>query len=205
MSWLEALGFGKSTPLAEARFVVIDTETSGLRIGHDRLLSIGVCEVRGGRIPMSTSFHRTLRQDQASEDANILVHGIGRGAQLEGDDPAQVLRDFLAFAGDDPLVAYSAPFDAAFLGAAVRERLGQRYRPSWFDLARLTPALFPKDARKARTLDDWLARFGIVALERHDALEDAYCTAQLLLAVLAKAPVEGFADLRGLRRAERLA
>ncbi len=192
-----------STPLAQARFVVVDTETSGLDTGRDRLLSIGACVVQGGRSALGESFYRELRQASASGAANILIHGIGGEAQLAGESEEAVLRAFLAFAGPDPLVAFNAPFDHAFLARAVRRCLGSRYSPYWFDLAQLPRALYPAEAEKRRTLDDWLDRFEIVALERHNALDDAYCTAQLLLALLAKARSEGIADLAGLRAAER--
>jgi DNA polymerase-3 subunit epsilon len=57
----------------------------------------------------------------------------------------------------------------------------------WLDLALLAPALFPDQPDGARSLDDWLRRFGIENHDRHNALADALATAQLLLVVLAEA------------------
>ena len=39
-------------------------------------------------------------------------------------------------------------------------------------------------------------------LERHNALADAYCTAQLLMVMLKKAELEGYSNVRGLLRAQ---
>jgi DNA polymerase-3 subunit epsilon len=202
-SWLARLRPHPATPLAEATFVVVDTETSGLDMARDRLLSIGACVVRAESVVLGSSFYRELRQERVSEDANILVHGIGGEAQLAGDSPADALTAFLAFAGDHPLVAFNAPFDHAFLSAAMRTHLGVRYRPGWLDLACLPAALYAPDDATGRSLDAWLERFAIPSSDRHNALADAYGTAQLLLALLARARAQGITDLRGLRRAER--
>ncbi len=192
-----------ATPLAEATFVVVDTETSGLDTARDRLLSIGACLVSAGTVPLGSSFYRELRQDRVSDDANILVHGIGGEAQLAGESQAEALTAFLAFADDHPLVAFSAPFDHAFLAAAIRMQLGLAFRPDWIDLALLPAALYTPGTVDCRTLDDWLEHFSLAAPDRHNALGDAYSAAQLLLAMLAKARSDGITDLRGLRRAQR--
>jgi DNA polymerase-3 subunit epsilon len=192
-----------ATPLAEATFVVLDTETSGLDTARDRLLSIGACVVSAGTLPLASSFYRVLRQERVSDDANILVHGIGGEAQLAGESQAEALTAFLAFAGDHPLVAFNAPFDHAFLAAAIRRQLGLAFRPDWIDLALLPAALYPPGSVDCRTLDDWLEHFSLAAPDRHNALGDAYSTAQLLLAMLAKARSDGITDLSALRSAQR--
>jgi DNA polymerase-3 subunit epsilon len=199
-----AVGRGElSAPFSQADFVVVDTETSGLDIRRDRLLSIGAVAVRGEAIDLGESFYRELRQESASDDANILVHGIGREAQLAGEQEADVLKAFLAFAREHVLVAFNAPFDHAFLASAVRHHLGARFHPHWIDLAELPKAMYPGLSLELRTLDDWLAHFGIVHIERHNALADAYCSAQLFMIMLKKARLEGYSTASGLRRAER--
>jgi DNA polymerase-3 subunit epsilon len=192
-----------SDPFSQADFIVVDTETSGLDVRNDRLLSIGAVAVRGEVLDLSDSFYRELRQENASDDANILVHGIGREAQLAGEREADVLRDFLGFSGEHVLVAFNAPFDSTFLAAAIRRHLRVRFRPHWIDLAELPKAMYPTLSLELKTLDDWLAHFGIVHIERHNALADAYCSAQLFMIMLKKARLEGYSTTRGLRRAER--
>ena len=201
--WSRLDAEGISTLLAGARFVVVDTETSGLDLRSDTLLSIGACVVSAGAVSIAENFYREIRQDKASANENILLHGIGREAQLAGEHEAEALSSFLAFAGKHPLVAFNAPFDHQFLSAAMRKYLGVRFRPVWIDLAQLPRAMYPGDALTRVTLDDWLERFSIVLLERHNALADAYCTAQLLLVMLEKAGREGYTNVRGLLRAQR--
>ena len=210
-SWLGRLFGGPPVTLRAARWVVIDCETSGLDAARDRLLAIGAVAVRGGRIALEESFNAVLRQElgnggqEAGIDvANILVHGIGVDAQRNGRPVAEALAEFTDFVGDGLPVAFHAPFDEAVLRRAMTARAKEG--PAWLDLAQLAPALYPgagpaKGTRRA--LDDWLAEFGIACPERHDALADAYATAQFLLVLLAEAERQGAGTVDALRRLER--
>lgn len=173
MSWF------RRTPLAQARWVVIDCETSGLDIRRDRLLSVGAVEVAAGRIS-PRAYAAVVRQDSPSARDNILVHGLGAETQLGGRPAGEVLRELEDFVGEATPVAFHAPFDRGIL-----RRAGLRGAARWLDLAVLAPAFFP--GRAADDLDAWLAAFGIEHPHRHDALGDAYVTAQLLLVMLAEA------------------
>jgi DNA polymerase III subunit epsilon len=92
----------------------------------------------------------------------------------------EVISSLAACAGGAVPVAFHAAFDEGVL-----RRHGLRLRSKWLDLAALGPALFPE--RKAKALDEWLAEFGIAPHARHDALGDAFATAQLLLMTLSEA------------------
>jgi DNA polymerase-3 subunit epsilon len=183
----------RRTPLEGLRWVVIDCETSGLDAARDRLLSVAGVEVRGGAISLEKFFDSRVKQEAPSDPENILIHGIGGDAQRDGRPLAEVIDDLRRFVADGVPGAFHAPFDAQLL-----QRHGLELR-RWLDLAPLAPALFPE--RKAKLLDDWLAQFGITAQARHDALGDAFSTAQLLLIVLAEARRQGVASLEALREA----
>jgi len=186
----------RRTPIAAARWVAIDCETSGLDAARDRLLSVGAVAVRDARVELSDCFEAWVKQRTPSAAANILIHGIGGDAQLAGLPLEDVLRNLAAYVGDAALpVGFHADFDATVL------RRHGFARRRWLDLAVLAPALFP--GRKAKALDDWLAEFGIAAHQRHDALGDAFSTAQLLLVALAEAKRQGLDTVEGLRAAQR--
>jgi DNA polymerase-3 subunit epsilon len=170
-----------------ARLVVADVESTGLDMQRDRLIAIGAVSVEGARIDLGRSFYRVLRQPESSSCENILVHGIGGTEQCAGEDPVEALLAFLEFAGRAPLVGYHAAFDAAMIGRAMREHLGEKFDLPWIDLAYVAPDLIRPEGRAPKGLDAWLDRFGIEAFSRHDAVADALATAQLLLAVLAHA------------------
>ncbi len=171
-------------PFAEARYVVVDVESTGLNLQKDRLIAIGAVAVVGGRIDLAQSFEVILRQDQASSRANILIHGISGEAQREGLMPADALLDFLEFMGASPLIAFHVTFDRTLIARALRDHLGLNFSHPWLDLAYLMPGILPQWRHKYRSLDDWTSHFEIGNFSRHSALADALATAQLLLVAL---------------------
>lgn len=185
-------------PPREGRWVVVDVETSGLNPLQDSLIAVGALAVNEGAVDLADSFEVVLRQERPSAGANIEVHGIGATEQLGGEEPAAALSRFLAFIGDDPLVAFHAPFDAAVLGRAARTRLRRSFRPRWLDVADLAPLAWP--GRAEGSLDDWLHALEIPMACRHRAIVDCLGTAQLFIAVLHEAPRLGAKTAAGLLR-----
>lgn len=173
------------------RYVVVDVETSGLDVGRDRLIAIGAVAVKGGLIDAQDSFEVTLRQDEVSGHENILVHGIGISEQRQGVEPAEALLSFLDYIGKSPLVAYHALFDQAMLDKSMRRFLGYAFEQTWIDLAWVLPEYFRFGMPGRIGLDDWLARFGIENLQRHNAVADCLAAAQLLQIVMAVARKAG--------------
>lgn len=193
-------------PANEGRWVVVDVETAGLNAARDALISIGALAVNDGAIDLADSFEVVLRQAAPSERRNIEVHGIGGTEQLGGADPGDCLRAFIDYVGDDPLVAYHAPFDAMVLQRAIRQRLRRSFRRPWLDLADIAPLAWPGRADPSGGLDAWLEAFPIPMTQRHRAIIDCLATAQLLLAVLHEAPRLGAPSARrllGLSRGDR--
>jgi DNA polymerase-3 subunit epsilon len=204
MGFLDRLFGNRATPRATGsdeglRWVVLDVETSGLDTGSDRLLAIGAVAVHGERIVVEDSFELVVQQARASERQNILVHGIGAHAQVNGIEPRQACTRFLDYARSAPLVAFHASFDRGFLARAMKAYLGLPMKNDWLDLADLAPALHPDV--KGKALDDWLAHFGITVDQRHHAASDAFATAALFIRLLSGVPPEQ----RGLRRLQKLA
>jgi DNA polymerase-3 subunit epsilon len=191
-------------PLALARLVALDLETTGMRMDRDRVICIGAVAVRARTIRHDDSFERYVRQETASPVGNILIHRIGGQQQLGGVDPVAALLQCLEFLGSSVVVAFRAEFDETMLRRATAEVLGVRLRTRFIDLAVLLPALFP--ATPNDTLDDWLHHFGVSAQSRHHALADAYAHAMLLLVVLERATRMGLntlGDLLNIEKAQR--
>ncbi len=202
-AWEELPHAALGTPVSETRCVVIDVETSGLNLMEDRLISIGAVAVVDGKIALGDSFYVVLQQQAASEKGNILLHGIGTSAQLEGVPPAEALLGFLDFLGQAPLVAFHVTFDETMIRRALREYLNFSFKHQWLDLAYVMPGLNPPLARKHRALDDWVGHFGIRIDVRHNALADALATAQLFQVALAQGARKNITDFAGLRDLEK--
>jgi DNA polymerase-3 subunit epsilon len=195
-AWRRLPSANLATPHLRARYIVVDTETTGLDMRRDRVIAIGAAAVSACRLPLSDCFATVLRQDEASANANILIHGIGGQMQLSGVEPKTGMLDFLDYVGNAPLVAFRAEFDRTMLARALKSILGVPFNHPWIDLAFLLPALFR--GTECNTLEDWLSHFEIAPAARHQALADAFATAQLLQIALHAA------DRQGMGTAERL-
>jgi DNA polymerase-3 subunit epsilon len=191
----------RGAALDTLRFIGVDTETSGLDPKRDRLISIGACAIDAGGVHIGETFSALLHQEQPSTAENVLIHGIGHGAQAAGEAPAEALAGYLRFARRDTLVGYHTLFDLRMLQRAVRSALGIAYRPTCLDLALLLPALDAKEA--GWELDRWLALYGLRAFARHHALADAVASGELFLMALQKARARGLHCLGDLVRLQK--
>ena len=205
-AWLALPSPKLDTRLTQMRCVVVDVETTGLNLMQDRLISIGAVAVVNGKIALGDSFYIVLQQRAASDKDNILIHGIGHAAQLQGEPPVDALLSFLEFLGKDPLVAFHVTFDETMIKRALREYLGFSFKHAWLDLAYVMPGLNPPLAKKFRALDDWIGHSAIRIDARHNALADALATAQLLQVAYAQAlkkNITAMSELRDLEKNQR--
>ncbi len=185
MFWLKRL-LGQTQATNQNRWVVLDVETSGLDPRQDRLLAIAaVCihvnDDQSLKIDIFDSFEAVLKQDLASDKDNILLHGIGAQAQMMGEDPQQVLRNFERWVGSAPLLAFHAAFDESMIQRAFQYQLGHKLKNTWIDVEPLVSASYPEV--KARSLDQWMNHLGIECAVRHQAAADTFATAELILQI----------------------
>jgi len=186
------------------RWVVLDTETSGLDPARDLLLSIGAVAVTPQGIRVGDSMEVVLHNDRAGDRHNIAVHGIGYGAQSEGVPLAQALDELIGYVADAPCVGFHCPFDQAVLANAATRAGVKLPRWRWLDVAALAAALDAQRYRDGcRDLDGWLAAAGIEVAARHNAAADALATAELLLHLRARAEPRVRLDFAALAKISR--
>jgi DNA polymerase-3 subunit epsilon len=177
-----------------ARWVVVDVETSGLDPARDRLLAIAAVALhvdwprRRLAIAAADSFEVMLRQPVASARDNILLHGIGVQRQLDGVPVPEALQAFVRFAGNAPLLAFHAAFDRQMVGRYLQRELGLALPNDWLDIEHLCAATHPR--QRARSLDEWLALFGVTCLARHEAAADTWAECELVLRVWPRVAAE---------------
>ncbi len=169
----------------EQRWVVLDVEASGLDAARDRLLAIAAVglHLAPGRAPQiapGDSFEVVLRQDAALpvDKNNILLHGIGVGAQREGVEAGAALDAFVAWLGTAPLIGFHAAFDAGLIRRALAALGRPRLPNPWLDLEPVAAVVRPDVA--GRSLDEWMAALGVRCAQRHQAAADTYATAEVL-------------------------
>lgn len=178
------MAFWSRAPVDEGRWLVVDVEASGLDPARDRLLAVAAIALHVDwpckrlSLVLADSFDSVLRHEEQGTRENILLHGIGVQRQRAGVPVADALQAFRAFAGDAPLLAFHASFDATLLARHARTALGQRLPNRWLDLEQLCAATHPRV--RARSLDEWLDHFGIGCVARHQAMADTLAECELL-------------------------
>jgi DNA polymerase-3 subunit epsilon len=183
-------------PLAEQslrrqRWVVVDTETTGLDLNRDCLLSIGAVVIEDGAIDLGACFERTLQYSSHKTAPSVLIHGLSPSALAAGCEPKEALLDFLEFVGDSPLLAFHAWFDQHMLGKALKDNLGYKAAHRWLDVADIAPMLLPDQVGRLAGLDNWVDHFGLQVEERHHASADALVTAELCMILFSHARRQG--------------
>lgn len=177
------------------RFVVLDSETTGLNPRTDRMISIGAVVVQGGDIVLGDAFEALIA---VSENTSaVTVHGITRDEARRGVDEATAVAGFLDYLRDGVIVGHHIGHDIATLDAACERLWGGQTRNRSLDTMDLTLHLERDGAFAGRppirqfTLDALCDLFGVVPHDRHTAGGDAFITAQVFLRLLALARKHG--------------
>lgn len=179
-------------PFADVRFVALDAETTGFDIAKDRMLSLAIIEVKGGRLQVSTSTSWLIYQPTAPMSSAVSVHGILPSETATGRQEADILRDLIPRLQGAVLVGHHVAFDAAMITASLKRHYGVGLRNPLLDTANL--AMIAVDAfaktgypgQRAPSLDEVCAQCGIPPVERHTAEGDAFTTAMLFLTLCAR-------------------
>ncbi|WP_041321445.1 DNA polymerase III subunit epsilon [Hyphomicrobium denitrificans] len=166
------------------REIVLDTETTGLDTKNgDRLIEIGGVEIIN-RIPTGIEFHRFINPERDVPLEAQKVHGISTEFLIGKPLFRDVVRDFLAFIGDDVLVIHNAQFDINFLNHELG-LLGEK--PLSFDRVVDTLALARRrHPAGPNSLDALCKRYGIDNSQRtkHGAIVDSLLLAEVYVELL---------------------
>lgn len=189
------------TPWREARFCVVDLETTGLDPGRDEIISYAAIPVEEGRVRPAGLVAGIVRPTRMPPPETIRIHGL-RPADLEDAPPLEaVLDELLAAMADRVLVAHVAAVETAFLGRALRER-GEELGSPVVDTARLAETVLGA-GEHGPALDDVASRLGLPVHRRHHAEGDALTTAQVFLALARRLEDRGTQTVRSLARGGR--
>jgi DNA polymerase-3 subunit epsilon len=196
-------------PLAQVPFVVLDTELTGLDAKRDSVVSVGAVKMSGTRIELGQSYHRLVSPRASFSRASVVIHGITPDDVSEKPQFEAIAADLLAFCGDRVLVGHFLSIDLGFLGresAAVRAAEWRRRAVDtaqihvWIEHQRHRlggHAVVPEGELNLVALAQ---RHGIAASGAHNALTDAFITAQLLQRQLRTLPGFGVRTLGDLLR-----
>lgn len=181
-------------------YVAVDLETTGLDPKRDRIIEIGALKVAEGRI--EGRWETRVNPGRQIDSVVTQLTGIADADVQNAPWIEEVLPDFLAFAGELPLLGHNVIFDYAFLKrAAVNERLP--FERQGIDTLKLARRFLP--ALESRSLES-LCRYYEIRQQAHRAPEDARAAHVLygkLAALFFEKDEEAFAPKPLLYRAKR--
>ena len=181
--YLEA--FKKNQPdLDNTRFVVFDTETTGLDPKSDRILSIGTVGIKNFKINVSDNYECYIEQSHFNA-STVEIHGILKYGSIIKTQEHLAIEQFIDHIGNAILVAHHAAFDIAMINEALSRMQLPKLKNKVID----TGALYRKTKyikdHKPHSLDSLCDEFNIVKHDRHTASGDAFLTALIFLKVSA--------------------
>ena len=176
------------TPADRVRFVVLDTETTGLDPRRDSIITIGAVALQAGEIVLSDSFEAMLKV--AYNKSSVTVHGITRDEAREGMDEPDAIEEFVRYLRDGVIVGHHIDHDVTALSNAFERHFGQRLQNRALDTMDLTLHLENDGAFAGGptaggfSLDALCTLFGVAPHDRHTAGGDAFITALIFLRLL---------------------
>ena len=197
-----------STPLEEVRFVVLDTETTGLDHRRDHVVSFGALRVRGGVLDIASAVDWRVRTKLPSPEESIIVHGVLNAELEHGLPPASFAERLTAYIGADVIVGYRPGFDMAMLNRLIGAHTGGRLDNPTLDIFEMGmrvdhPLKSGFINPEPYGFDALCRRYGLETPERHTAIGDAYTTSLLLVKLLHRLREAGIATLGDLLRPYR--
>ena len=161
------------------RFVILSTETTGLSLHKDVILSIGSFAVINNSIHIADSFETILAQYKFFHD-NGISNEFTVETKMKKLGEADAIQAFVEFIGNAVLVGHHIDFDVEMINAAL-ERLGcGRLRNEALDIDVRYRKLTDIN-NKQFSLEELCSIFKIPKSDRNSSSEDAYKIALLFL------------------------
>jgi DNA polymerase-3 subunit epsilon len=169
------------------RYVVLDTETTGMPVtdGH-RIIEIGCVEMLGRKLT-GRHFHVYLQPDREVDEGAIAVHGITNEFLQDKPRFREVADEFYEFIQGAELIIHNAAFDIGFINNEFA-LLAQSERSEVSDYCGVLDTLAMARERhpgQRNNLDALCKRYGVDNSGRdlHGALLDAEILADVYLAM----------------------
>lgn len=183
----ESQAYDSEYSITSQRYVVVDTELTGLDENKDSIVSIGAVKMDGRRIELGSAFHKLIKPRSSLTSESILIHGIIPSEVEKKPSIEGIIQEFLDFCGMDIIIGHFVSIDMSFINKEVRRFLGSIMQNPVLDTSLIFEYLKKKYPRRELfvsypgeiELYELAKRFGIPFNGAHDALIDAFITAQL--------------------------
>jgi len=174
----------KKKDLDQIRFVVLDTETTGLDTQNDRILSIGAISVIGNTMDVADSLDIYIKQDKFNSDT-VEIHGLLKEGNIQKIEENEAVIQYLQYIKNSVLIAHHASFDITMINNVLKKMQLPKLKNKFLDTGILIKKTkFHQLQEKHYSLDDLCDIFNIKMHDRHTAAGDAYITGLIFLKIL---------------------
>lgn len=158
-----------------ARYIALDTETTGIGPTQNRITEIAAVEFEpeSGR-PTGNNFHTFLNPEQEIPPEVVKVHGKSWDDLKDAPLFKDVSEEFLSFVAGTEVIIHNAPFDVGFLDAELKRVGTVKLRSAVRNITDTLALSRRYCGAKVHTLDALCDRFGVDRSQRtlHGALID---------------------------------
>ena len=161
------------------RFVVLSTETSGMNVEKDVILSIGSFAVIDNSIVIGDSFEAVLLQYKFLHDNGLSNDFLVESKMKKLGEP-EAITSLIEFIGNSVLVGHHIDFDVDMINTALERLSCGRLKNEALDVDIMHRKLHDTNDKQF-SLDQLFTAYNIPLSERNSAAEDAYKTALLFL------------------------
>ncbi|NTW60237.1 MAG: 3'-5' exonuclease [Nitrospirae bacterium] len=202
-------GVDLAAPIEAARYVVMDTELTGLDSKKDSIISVGAVVMQGGRIILGEIFYEMVSPETAMRSESVVVHGITPSEVANKPDIGAVLEDFLKFCKGAVVVGHFLSLDLGFLNKEMKRLYGTRFPQPVADTMQMNDWVQDHDTgfrrnygstEENKDLFSMAKKYHIPVAAAHNALMDAFITAQLFQRYLSSLPALGVRTVKDLLR-----
>ena len=185
------------TGLANLPALVIDTETTGLQPGRDRVISVGAARLLGPRLFRSGMLNLLVNPGRVIPTRTIAIHGISNAMVADAPPFSSVAQEVCKATQDIVLIGHHIGFDVQMLQHEMHLS-GIDWQPmAMVDVLVLYAGLFPE--QDDLSLEGIAKTLQVPVIGRHSALGDALTTGEIFARLIPRLIERGVGDLGALR------
>lgn len=166
------------------RYVILNTETSGLNPKKDVILSFGAIGIENEVIKVSDSLELVILQYKYLHD-----NGLSNEFIIESKFPKfaenNAIEELVNYIGNATLVGHRIHFDIEMINEALEKMECGKIKNEALDIEIMHQKLYD-EINKQHSVDELIQTYKIPVHERNSTLEDAYSMALLFLKLKSK-------------------
>ena len=165
--------------MEKERTLILDTETTGLNFDNDRIIEIGIVELKQNILTQNI-FHEYINPEKNISLSAQKIHGISNDFLIDKPKFNNIAQKFLDFIKNDTLIIHNAEFDVNFINKELQNCGMHEMKNPVIDTIKLAKKEFPG---QTVNLDSLCRKLGVTNTREnyHGALLDATLLSKVYL------------------------